>query len=143
MVGVRYRTTIRFDDARILRAMDAATAKAMGRAGAFIRQRAKSSIRQRRRSSPPGQPPSSHVGTLRRLIVYGYVEGQRGVVIGPLAWGRGEAPSTLEYGGVVTESGRSGRRRVYRPRPYMGPALEAELRAGTIPRQWAGSLRGA
>lgn len=42
----------------------------------------------------------------------------------------------------VTLVAKAGDRLVYAPRPFMGPALVAEVEAGTIPRQWAGEVRG-
>lgn len=42
----------------------------------------------------------------------------------------------------VTLVARAGDQLVYAPRPFMGPALVAEVEAGTIPRQWAGEVRG-
>ncbi len=37
---------------------------------------------------------------------------------------------------------RRRRRTVYRPRPFMGPSLQEEVAAGTIPHAWAGSVKG-
>ena len=154
-------------------------------------------IRRRKRVSRPGEPPSSHVGTLRNLIYFGFDTRERSVVVGPTPLGAtGIVPPTLEYGGpaVVKKNLRRQRRRVgdggeiridgYRgkttkqnkdgkwvtytrlvtqaqadranrlneelygpetigggriePRPYMGPALRAEM--PQLPVLWANSV---
>lgn len=136
-----------FNSARVIRAMDAATRRALTKVGAFIRTRAKTSIRKRKGVSRPGQPPHSHVGTLRRLLFFALGPDRKSVVVGPARFGAGKAPSRLEFGGKAIriskhQSGKRGRRRIvrYRKRPFMGPALEAELPA--IPSRWRNSLRG-
>lgn len=139
-----------FDSPKVMRAVDTATRKALSRAGAFIRTTAKSSIRSRKKISKPGNPPSSHTGILKRLIFFGYEPAGRTVVIGPVAHGKGEAPSLLEFGGKVTRTvlyRRGGKyrekrqRMTYRPRPFMGPAMVKEL--PNLPKRWAGSVRSA
>jgi len=163
-----------FDRERVLKAVPRARRRALSKAGAFIRTRARTSIRKRRGTSPPGSPPYSHVGTLRKGILFGYDPARESVVIGPvktnqvffdkhLAPVRGTAPEVLEFGGdiwilEVFKAGRwqradlrsrrrnAGLEQRYRkasiaPRPFMGPALEAELAAGTIPKHWANSVR--
>jgi hypothetical protein len=186
-----------FDRQAVIDAIGRANVKVLSRAGAFIQRRAKSSIRKRRRVSRPGEPPSSHVGTLRNLIYFGFDTRQRSVVVGPTPVGTvGVVPPTLEYGGPTTvkKNLRRQRRRVgdggeirldgYRgettkknkdgkwvtytklttqaqadranrlneelygpetigggriePRPYMGPALRAEM--PRLPTLWANSL---
>ena len=131
-----------FDSPRVQRAMDAASRAALSRAGAFIRQRAKTSIRKRKGSSRPGSPPHSHAGHLRRLIFFAYDPGSESVVIGPVRFKQGEAPSLLEFGGRAVREGRRGRRRRvrYRRRPFMGPALAAEV--PELPNRWRDSVRG-
>ena len=109
-----------FDRAAVERAVDNGTRRALSKFGAFVRQRARTSIRKRKATSKPGSPPSSHEGSLRRLILFAYDPGRKSVVIGP---------ALLEYGGTVARTGRDGNMRVlhYRPRPYMNPAFRAEL----------------
>jgi len=142
MVQMRMKLLF-FDTPRVLRAMDAATRRALSKAGAFIRQRAKTSIRKRKKVSQPGQPPSSHAGHLRRLIFFAYEPAGQTVVIGPVPFRKGEAPSLLEFGGIASRtSRRSGRtrRKVFRKRPFMGPAMEAE--APNLPGFFRNSVRG-
>lgn len=126
-----------FDTERVMKKVDAATRRALSRVGAFVRTRARTSIRKRKDVSQPGQPPSSHEGSLRRLIFFAYDQSAKSVVIGPVPFRKGEAPSLLERGGTV---GRKGRAHRYRPRPFMAPALAAE--AKQIPAAFKGVLGG-
>jgi len=161
-----------FDKARVVNAVDKARRAVLSKAGAFIRQRAKTSIRKRKAPSAPGQPPSSHQGSLRRFLFFGYDPSADSVVVGPaktnqVYFGRdrrpvtGTVPAVLEYGGQITvfevhKFGRwqradlRSRRRLgglrsryrtvtIRPRPYMRPALLAEL--PRLPALWRNSVR--
>jgi len=131
-----------FDQKAVRSATDRATRKVLSRFGAYVRTAARSSIRRRKAVSPPGQPPSSHVGTLRRLIFFGYDTAKRSVVVGPTPFDdKVEAPPLLEYGGRARRKDRRGRVRVatYRPRPFMGPAFEREKTK--LPAMWAGSVK--
>jgi hypothetical protein len=73
--------------------------KVLSKAGAFIRTAAKTSIRKRKGSAPPGAPPHSHEGSLRRLILFGYDKPNDSVVVGPVGFKKSVAPNVLEYGG--------------------------------------------
>jgi len=147
---VNIKFSMFFDKATVLRAVDRAERRVLAKAGAFVRQRAKSAVRRRKRVSRPGQAPSSHAGHLRRLILFGYDRAASSVVIGPLLFrsaGEPTVPELLEFGGVVTRERKGRRRRTmgvrrtmrYRPRPFMGPALEAE--APNFPSMWKDCLR--
>jgi len=136
-----------FFDSKTVRAKtNKATRRVLSRFGAFVRQTAKRSIRRRKKASEPGKPPSSHVGLLKRFIWFGYDVVRRSVVIGPVRLsqkGRGEAPSALEYGGIVTmrsrrRKGKKTRARI-RPRPFMGPAMEKEKQQ--LPALWRDSVK--
>jgi len=99
-----------FDRKAVLEAVGRANAKVLSKAGAFVRRTAKSSIRKRKRVSRPGEPPSSHVGTLRDLIYFGFDAASRSVVIGPTPFrGRAVVPRLLELGG--SSGPRKNRRR--------------------------------
>lgn len=135
-----------FDRAKVVRAVDKATRVVLSKAGAFVRTAARSSIRSRKRSSQPGEPPSSHSGLLKRLILFGYDRRRQTVVIGPMKLNQkvGNAPEALEHGGtsVVVEGLRRRRRRRrvrIRARPFMGPAMVKE--APKFPKLWANSVR--
>lgn len=79
--------------------------------GAFVRRTAKGLIRKRKRSSNPGEPPSSHVGTLKEFIYFAYDTARRSVVIGPMKTNqvffnssgpvKGTVPEVLESGGTI------------------------------------------
>ena len=132
-----------FDGNRIIRPVERANRSALMRAGAFIRRRARSSMRKRKKISEPGKPPSSHTGRLKGLILFGYSATTETVIVGPRRTGdRDQAGETLEFGRTVTRRrGRRRRRMRYRVRPFMGPALEKEIEAGSFPKLWANSVR--
>jgi len=135
-----------FDRKAVLRAADRANRKNLSKAGAFIRTTARHSIRKRKGASPPGSPPSSHTGLLKRFIFFGYDAVRKTVVVGPMRLNQkvGDAPAALEYGGtsvVVTGTRRRRRKRRVRiaARAYMGPALAKE--APKFPKLWTNSVR--
>ena len=131
-----------FDRQAVISKVDAATRRVLSKFGAFVRRSAKSSIRKRKKPAPPGQPPSSHTGLLKKFIFFGYDAARQSVVIGPTRLnqkGRGEAPPLLEYGGKTTLVRRGKKKRVtYQARPYMGPAFEKEK--PQLPAMWRGSI---
>lgn len=92
-----------FDRMAVVNATDSATRNVLSKFGAYVRRTAKSSIRKRKAASAPGEPPSSHVGTLKNLIYFSYEATDQNVVIGPTPIGHGWAsvPELLEYGGGV------------------------------------------
>ena len=136
-----------FDRHVVIAAVDNAKRKVLSKAGAFIRTAAKTSIRKRKGSAPPGAPPHSHEGSLRRLILFGYDKPNDSVVVGPVGFKKSEAPSVLEYGGDTVMlrrvGGRGGRLTSQKvkiaPRPYMAPALEKER--PKLPLLWRNSVR--
>ena len=132
-----------FDRQAVISRVDPATRKVLSKFGAFVRRTAKGSIRNRRKPAPPGSPPSSHTGLLKKFIFFGYDADRRSVVIGPTRLnqkGRGEAPPLLEYGGKATLVRRGKKKRVtYQARPYMGPAFEKEK--PQLPAMWRDSVR--
>lgn len=130
-----------FDRTRVTDAVDRTTRKNLSRFGAFVRKRARSSIRTRKSISNPGQPPTNRTGLLKRNIFFVYEPSRRSVVIGPVLLNSSSgAPELLEHGGTVIREvkGRSVRM-TYRPRPYMGPAFEAEQ--DQLEKLWRNSVR--
>lgn len=125
-----------FDRQAVIDATDKATRKVLSRFGAFVRTTARHSIRKRKTSAPPGSPPSSHTGLLKKFIFFGYDRDKRSVVIGPAKLNTAtEAPSVLEHGGTTTiETKRKKRRVNISARPYMGPAFEKEKTK--LPQMW-------
>jgi len=142
MIGFEIKKLF-FDRQAVISKVDAATRRVLSKFGAFVRRSAKSSIRKRKRPAPPGQPPSSHTGLLKKFIFFGYDPARQSVVIGPVRLnqkGRGEAPPLLEYGGKATLVRRGKKKRTtYQARPYMGPAFEKEK--PQLPAMWRGSIR--
>jgi hypothetical protein len=130
-----------FDREKVKRSVDSGTRRVLSRFGAFVRQRARTSIRKRKGTSPPGSPPYSHVGLLRKFILFAYDPQRKSVVIGPTLTKAGsQAPRLLEHGGdaVIEDRGKKRRAR-YRPRPFMQPAFEAEK--PKLPTLWRDSVR--
>ena len=144
MINLRLDQTkgLFFDRARVQAATDRAQRRVLRRFGAFVRQRARTSIRPRKGTSPPGQPPYSHTGLLRRNIYFAYEPMRRSVIVGPVRLNAkaGEAPRLLETGGRTLRRHR-GRLQpaIYRPRPYMLPAFAAEQQK--LPSLWKNSIR--
>lgn len=135
-----------FDRAKVVRAVDRAKRQSLSKAGAFIRRSAKSSIRKRKRISAPGSPPSSHEGSLRRLIYFGYDRQTDSVVVGPVGYKNSRVPSVLETGGSTVVIRRVGGRLVrtkvkIAARPYMRPAYEKNK--DLLPAQFRNSVRAA
>ncbi len=134
-----------FDRPKVKRAVDAARRKVLSKGGAFIRQTARTSIRKRKGTSKPGSPPYSHVGLLRRFILFGYDRQSESVVIGPVGIKGSTAPRVLEQGGKTTATRRRRGKRTERrvrvaARPYMNPALEKER--PKLPELWRNSVKG-
>ena len=146
MIGM-VPTKMFFDRKPVMRAAGRATRRVLSRFGAFVRTTARSSIRRRKRVSDPGQPPSSHSGHLKRGILFGYDARRDSVVIGPMpfnAKNSQDALEMLEHGGTTWRrlGTRRNRRRVratYKPRPFMGPAMEKEK--PKLPQMWRDSVR--
>jgi hypothetical protein len=140
MIGFEIKKLF-FDREAVVSKVDAATRKVLSKFGAFVRRTAKGSIRHRKAAAPPGTPPSSHTGLLRKFIFFGYEPDRRSVVIGPVRLRRGgDAPPLLEYGGEATLERRGKRERVtYKARPFMGPAFEKEQ--PKLPTMWRDSVR--
>lgn len=150
MIGFNFGTakSLFFDRQVVLDSMDKAERKVLSKFGAFVRKRARTSIRKRKKPSAPGTPPSSHVGSLRRGILFAFEPEQHTVVIGPLFFPKGTGkrtgviqrshtvPEILEYGGTLVKI-----RKVFTP---TGPGKKAKsalqaaaylrkLKAGEIP----------
>lgn len=152
---------LRFDPRELLKRVDKAKAKVLKGQAAFVRTAAKSSIRKRKRYSAPGKPPSSHAGHLRRLIYFDFDRKSDDMIIGPLIFGGAKrtgavanvikveahdtVPNTLEFGGTVTVTRRTGwlrtqkRVRHVKTRPFMRPALIKGL--DDFVRKWKDSVK--
>jgi len=150
VIGFKIDKSMFFDRPKVVNATNRATRRVLSRFGAYVRQTARHSIRRRKRSSAPGQPPSSHVGLLRRRIYFGYDPRKESVVIGPTPinasggrspYGSTTVPELLEEGGRVQRKGRDGKTETlnYQARPFMGPAFEKEK--PKLPAMWKDSVK--
>ena len=147
MIGIKIDKSMFFDRPAVLGAVDRATRKVLSKFGAFVRTAARSSIRKRKAESQPGSPPSSHVGTLKRLIFFGYDPANKSVVIGPTPLGgNAVVPELLEQDHIAGTTRRvrgkshgKGVVMTYRARPFMGPAMEQEK--SKLPALWANSVK--
>lgn len=146
MIDVRIKKLF-LDRPAVIRAVGAARVRALTRIGGRVRTVARRSIRRRRAVSRPGSPPSSHVGTLRDNIFFSYDTASKSVVVGPALTatarraqplGGSTVPSLLEVGG---EAKRGTRGLLYRPRPYMGPALDEARQSRALETAWREVLK--
>jgi hypothetical protein len=121
-----------FDRRKVQDAMDRTTRRVFSRYGAVTRLDAKRSLRKRKSGapSPPGQPPRSRTGLLRRSIYYAADLRKRSVVIGPVRLSKGDdAPELHEYGGTAK------RRFVLEAQPAHGEARAPLPRQGQTPHR--------
>ena len=130
MIAMRVKT--KFDKQKVLAKAKQGNFTSLGHAGAALRLTARRSIRTRQKPSPPGTPPHSRRGQLRRAIAYSVDKARQIVVIGPERDGVGKSGSAHEFGGRY-------RRERYSKRPFMGPALERIQ--DRLPDYWANSVR--
>ena len=148
------------------RAMSKVGAFIRRRARSSLRRRKRPSMP----GQPPSVHSRSKVATLKNIL-FAYDPQNETLVVGPVRLnqssllgpqlGSATVPQVLEFGDTVKirevrvgNNWRSGVRRVrpgqprrvraakYAPRPFMGPALEQEAAAGTIPDAWSGSVKG-
>lgn len=165
MTALTWKLKLDWQPRPVLTAADRATRRSLVRIGAFLRTRARRKIRPRRRSAESGQPPSAHSRPGLRDIRFALGESGQTVLVGPRRFRssflgapivRGTGAQLMEFGGTAgqrqeqTRRGnwigmgkrrRKGRRqRVrnvrYDPHPFMGPSLDEEVAAGTIPPTW-------
>ena len=124
-------TELWFDRDYVLKHVDEARQKKLSRFGYFVMRDARQLIKHRKRSSKPGESPTNWSDLLKRFIYFNYEKQTRSVVIGPyrLPASREDPPipAALELGGIVRN--RRAKRPVrIRPRPYMQPAFDRQLR---------------
>jgi hypothetical protein len=131
-VTVKLKPREGIDVKRVKRTVDRSTFRGLGHAGGAIRLTARRSIRKSKKASPPGMPPHTRQGQLKRAVVYAVEKSKQRVVIGPTHELVGPSAMAHEFGGRF-------RGDQYPKRPLMGPALEKNL--DRLPKFWAGSVR--
>lgn len=143
LIGLTVRAVS--DPAPVNRAVKKAHFRNLEHALASIRKTAIQSMARAKGPSPAGSPPHRHRGRLVRSIQFGTDNGVG--FVGP-AWSRlsgARLPPWVgnihEFGGAVKH--RKGKKRgevraTYPARPYMAPALQANL--GRIANDWRGAL---
>ena len=94
----------------------AGSLNALRRAGAYVRRAARHKVKTSDNPSPPGSPPHSRAGLLKRSILFGLDKPAQAVVIGPAESVIGNAMAAHEFGGRY-------KRERYPARPLMGPTL--------------------
>jgi hypothetical protein len=147
MIGVRINQAkgLFFDRKAVLDKTTAAERRVLSKFGAFVRTSARSSMRKRKRPSAPGQPPSAHVGLIKRFLFFVYDPDRKSVVIGPAKLNKpsDNALEVLEHGGqtmILTRRRDSKTRRVeIVARPFMQPAFDKNL--PQVPSMWRDQIR--
>lgn len=153
-----------FDSPKVKKLTAAGFRRGLSKMGAFIRTKAitlilrhnirrgfgvKTKVKNRHpgQISPVGEAPYSHTGLLAKFLFFAFDQSAKAVYVGPVKLNRPteNAPRLLEYGGHTsrvekrfTMASRV-RQLFYRPRPFMHPALEAEL--PKLPEALAGCVR--
>jgi len=152
-----------FDRQKVINAMDSAERKIMNRISGAIKVHAQRSMKdapktaralmkgkrgrksKRPAVSPAGSPPYARTKLLKRNIFYAYVPAEHASFIGPVKLNAkyDGIPGTLERGGTMTlkTPGGSTETVTYQPRPYMGPALDAQQEK--FASAWANSIRSS
>lgn len=113
---------------RVRIAAEKAARRVFAKAAYRIGGRAIRSIKWSSKPSAPGTPPHTKRGKLRRSIRY--FADHTGAVIGPRHSAVGESARAHEFGGEYMRTS-------YEARPFMRPALEADL------KEFAGDFSGS
>lgn len=157
-----------FDSEKVIKATSKAERKVLSKFGAFVMTTARRSMRKRKKSSEPGQPPSAHVGLIKKFLYFVWDAEKKSVVIGPALLNGTKSRDTLtlmEHGGTASrrfavvkqEKGKKGRGNKsgatrlisapwakpqqvkYPARPFMRPALSTNL--PKLPEMWRDSVK--
>lgn len=135
-ISYRAEARVKLRLERLRKAVERAAAGSLPPVGYLISQLAKSKVKRSRTAAPPGQPPHTRRGQLRRAIRYQMAADKRSIVIGPAASKLGTAGAAHEHGGRY-----KGAR--FPERPLMGPALEeaASMIGPTFAKQFRTEFR--
>ena len=130
MIGIAVQLVDRIS--HVQKAADQAGYRNLGHAAASLRKTAVASIERSDEPSDPGEPPHTRRGQLPRAIRFDVDRTKQEAVVGPRASVVGEA-------GAAHEFGEEFRGTDYDERPYMGPALDANL--DRFAADWRGSIK--
>lgn len=122
----RLRFSATFDYQALRKGAGLARRKSLMKAGAYMRRAVRSGIKRRKKAtthSAPGQPPYTHTGFFKDMIVFAFDPSRDAVVVGPFKG----TPAVLqlhEYGGLspMKVDGKVVMRR-YPERSYMRSAI--------------------
>ena len=112
------KTRISLEPRRLFAAVARGSLDALRRAGAYVRRAARHQVRTSENPSPPGSPPHSRAGALKRSILFGVDKPAQAVLIGPAESLIGTSMAAHEFGGRY-------KRERYPRRPLMGPTLQS------------------
>ena len=129
---IRMKATSRFEARGLRRRVSEGSIRSLEHAGAALRLTARRSIRRAAKASPPGQPPHTRRGQLKRAVRYVVEKERERVLIGPAYSVVGRSAAAHEFGGRY-------KRQTYPKRPLMGPAL-MKIKS-QLPRMWANSVK--
>ncbi len=120
-----------FDEDGLVARIAKASREILRRAGAYVRRVAQRKVVTSPKASPPGSPPHSRKGLLKRAILFGS-DGDRSVLVGPGFNFVGPSMAAHEFGGKY-------RRERYPKRPLMGPALKES--APYVAKMWKDAVK--
>ena len=110
-------TKIEFDKDGLVARVAKASTDILRRMGAYVRTVARRKVKTSKNPSPPGSPPHSGTGALKRGLLFGVDRSRQSVVIGPSERFIGTSMAAHEFGGDY-------KKERYPKRPLMGPSLK-------------------
>ena len=123
---------VEFDADGLVARAAKASVDVLRRMGAYIRRAAQSKVRQSRNPPPPGEPPHTRRGALKRGILFGVDRRTNSVVVGPSVRFVGTSMQAHEFGGGY-------KRERYPKRPLMGPSLRES--APHLAKMWENAVK--
>lgn len=130
-----------FDGDKVKRLLNRKKRNAMSKIGSFVRRGGRRLTRPAKLTSGAGQPPRAKSPEPNlRTIFFAFDPGGKTLVVGPVRLRTPDNVAQLmEHGGnAFFTDRRTGARelRRYPKRPFMGPALETELRNPKLMQAW-------
>ena len=125
-------TKVEFDEDGLVARVAKASLAVLRRMGAYVRRAAQHKVRSSEKPSPPGTPPHSKTGALKRGILFGVDRRTNSVVVGPSVRFVGTSMQAHEFGGGY-------KRERYPKRPLMGPSLRES--APHLAKMWENAVK--